>query len=367
VTRIASPSILYFFIAILLTSVFAMPLGAQTASVRLEGITWNPSGDPISGVLLTAVENTTGRQHETVSDSEGYYRFLALPPGIYTITAKTKDFKDVIHRGIALYPPDTTTENLTFEVSAIDKEVPLSDSLRINDSANSGAFPRREIEALPLVDRNPLSLVIYQPGVQIYGGKENESTVNGTRKGMNRTMMDGMSVSDPVNLGMGSSLLSMNPDSVADIQIVTSGAKAEYGGSGGGYFVVASRTGAKSWTGTLYDYFRNKNLNANEFFTNASNLPRTGLTRNIYGGTASGPLGDKTILFANVEGTRMNQTRHINSMVLREEARAGVFRWYEPDDITRDDTTRRSFNRSPNFPKTQPRMTPISTTISGMD
>ncbi len=328
-----------------------MPLGAQTASVRLEGITWNPSGDPISGVLLTAVENTTGRQHETVSDSEGYYRFLALPPGIYTITAKTKDFKDVIHRGIALYPPDTITENLTFEVSAIDKVVPVSDSLRVNDSASSGAFPRREIEGLPLVDRNPLSLVIYQPGVQIYGGKENESTVNGTRKGMNRTIMDGMSVSDPVNPGMGSSLLSMNPDSVADVQIVTSGAKAEYGGSGGGYFVVASRTGAKSWTGTLYDYFRNKNLNSNEFFTNAANLPRTGLTRNIYGGTASGPLGDKTILFANVEGTRMNQTRHINSLVLREEARAGVFRWYEPDDITRNDTTRRSFDIVANDPR----------------
>jgi hypothetical protein len=351
VTRIASPSIRYFFIAILLTSVFALTLGAQTASIRLEGIVWNPTGEPVSGAMLTAVEDTTGRQHETVSDSEGYYRFLALPPGTYTVTAKTKDFKDVIHRGIALYSPDSITENLSFEVSAIDKEVPVSDSLRVNDSANSGAFPRREIEALPLVDLNPLSLVIFQPGVQINGGKEKESTVNGTRKGMNRTLMDGISVSDPVNPGIGSSLLSLNPDSVADVQIVTSGAKAEYGGSGGGYFVVASRTGAKSWTGTIYDYFRNKKLDANEFFTNAANLPRPGLTRNIFGATAAGPLGDKAVLFANVEANRTNQTQYINSMVLREDARAGVFRWYEPDDTTRDDTTRRSFDIVANDPR----------------
>ena len=328
-----------------------MTLGAQTASIRLEGITWNPSGEPISGVLLTAVEDTTGRQHKAVSDSEGYYRFLALPPGTYTVTAKTKDFKDVIHRSIALYSPDTITENLSFEVSAIDKEVPLSDSTRVNDSANSGAFPRREMEALPLVDRNPLSLLVYQPGVQINGGKENESTVNGTRKGMNRTLMDGISISDPVDLGIGSSLLSMNPDSVADLQIVTSGAKAEYGGSGGGYFIVASRTGAKSWTGNIYDYFRNKKLDANDFFSNAAGLPRSGLTRDIFGATASGPLGDKTVLFANVEGNRTNQTRPINSMVLREKARAGLFQWYTPDDTTRDSTTVKSFDIPANDPR----------------
>ena len=132
-----------------------MTLGAQTASVRLEGITWNPSGDPIAGVILTAVEDSTGRQHETLSDSEGYYRFLALPPGTYTVTAKAKEFKDVVHRGIALFSPDSITENFSFEVSAIDKEVPVSDATRVNDSANTGYFPRRQIEALPIVDREP--------------------------------------------------------------------------------------------------------------------------------------------------------------------------------------------------------------------
>ena len=350
-TRIASPRILCFIIAILLTSVFALTLGAQTSSVRLEGITWDPSGDPIPGVILTAVEGATGRQHEALSDSEGYYRFLALPPGTYTVTAKTKNFKDVIHRGITLFPPDTITENFSFEVSAIDKEVPVGDSTRVNDSANSGAFPRREIEALPLEDRNPLSLLVFQPGIQTNGGKESESTVNGTRKGMNRLLMDGISMTDPSDLGIGSSLLSLNPDSVSNMQIVTSGAKAEYGGSGGGYFVVSSRPGAKSWSGNVYDYFGNKNMNANDFFINSAGLDRQGYTRNIFGGTISGPLKEKTLLFANFEANITNQSRHVNSMVLTEEARAGLFRWYEPYDSTQDDSTLRTFNIAANDPR----------------
>ena len=332
-------------------SVFATALGAQTASIRLEGITWNPSGDPIAGVVLTAVEDETGRQYEAISDNDGYYRFLVLPPGIYTVTAKTKDFKDVILRGISLFSPESITENFSFEVSAIDKVIPVSDTTRINDSANSGSFPQRELEALPLVDQDPLSLLIYQPGIQINGGMEGDSTVNGTRKGMNRIFMDGISITDPTSIGIGNSMLSLNTDSVADVQILTSGAKAEYGGSGGGYFAIASRTGTKSWKGSIYDYFRNKNLDANEFFTNAAKLPREGLTRNIFGGSTSGPLGNKTLLFANFEANRTNQTRHANSVVLREKARTGIFQWYVPDDPTQDETTVRSFNIPANDPR----------------
>ena len=112
--RFASPSITSLIIAILLTSVFSVSLIAQTASIRLEGIVWDPSGDPLPDVTLTAVEETTGRQTETVSDAEGYYRFLTLPPGAYTVTAKAKGFKDIILRNILLYSPDTISQNFSF-------------------------------------------------------------------------------------------------------------------------------------------------------------------------------------------------------------------------------------------------------------
>ena len=152
VTRFASHGYSGLIIAILFASAFAVPLQAQSASIRLEGIVWDPAGDPLADVALTAVEEDTGRQTETVSDSDGYYRFLALPPGTYTVTAKAKAFKDVIHRHIVLTSPDSIVENISFEVSAIDREIAAGEYLRLNDSANSGAFSRSHMDALPLID-----------------------------------------------------------------------------------------------------------------------------------------------------------------------------------------------------------------------
>jgi hypothetical protein len=142
VIRVASPGIISLIIAMLLSSMFAAPAGAQTASVRLEGIVWDPTGEPLADVALTAVDEETGRKTETVSDSEGYYRFLALPPGIYTVTATAKGFKDVVHRSKRLYLPEVAVENFSFEVSAIEKEASPGEAPKLNDSATSGAFSK---------------------------------------------------------------------------------------------------------------------------------------------------------------------------------------------------------------------------------
>jgi hypothetical protein len=362
VKRFTSPGFLSFVTAILLVSIFAISLQAQTASVRLEGIVWDPSGEPIPGAALTAVEEKSGLQMETASDSEGYYRFLALPPGIYTVTAKSKEFKDVIHRNIVLFSPDTTIDNISFEVSAIDKEIPIQENPRINDSANTGSFFNKQIDSLPVVDRNPFSLFVYQPGVQISGGNEAASTVNGMRKATSNIRMDGMLITDLTTPGIESSWLTVNPDSLSDIQIVTLGAKAEYGGSAGAQFILATRRGTKSWTGSFYDYFRSRKLNAGEFFTNAANFPRPGLERNIFGASMSGPVGSKTRVFGNFEGNITDQQLIRNRLVLTSDAKTGVFQWYDPTDTTRDNTTVKKFD----IPANDPRGIGIDPTIAAI-
>jgi hypothetical protein len=335
----------------LLSSMFAAPAGAQTASVRLEGIVWDPTGEPLADVALTAVDEETGRKTETVSDSEGYYRFLALPPGIYTVTATAKGFKDVVHRSKRLYLPEVAVENFSFEVSAIEKEASPGEAPKLNDSATSGAFSKRELDAAPLMNRNLLSLSIYQPGIQINTDRDGESSVNGARKMMNRITLDGITISDPTNSTMGSSLLTTSPDAVSAIQTFTSGAKAEYGETGGGQFILSSRSGSKVWSGEVYDYFRSRVLNANEFFTNTLNIPRPGLASNIFGITLSGPLGDKTRIFGNYEGNRTDQQLIRNRITLSASAKAGIFKWYTPDDVKRNNDTQRTFDIAANDPR----------------
>lgn len=330
-TRVATLFIYGLGIVILLMSGFSVALSAQTGSIRLEGIVWDPSGNALPGAVLTAVEESTRRQSDSVSDSDGHYIFLSLQPGVYTVTAKSKGFKDVTHRSISLFKPGTVSENFSFEVSAIDKESSTGEMPRLAESESSGWFSRKQIEALPLQDRNSLSLLIFQPGVGIQGGNPGQSAINGTRPAMNSIVLDGVTVTAQVEPQLDLSLLAINPDSISDMQIITSNAKAEYGRSGGAQFTVTSRQGSKTWSKELYDYSTNKYVDANDFFNNASRISKPEFTRNIFGGSISGPaFGQKNLLFLNIEGNRTDDEIIENRLVLTPEAKSGVFRWYTP-------------------------------------
>jgi hypothetical protein len=329
----------------------AIPLEAQTGSIRLEGVVRDPTGAPLPDATLTAVEESTGYQAEAVSNQDGRYSFPVLSPGIYTVTAKSEGFRNVIHRRIFLYSPGSIVENFGFEVSEIDREIGPDLRPDISESRTSESYSRANIESLPLLNRDPLALTAYQPGVQINGGNEGISTINGTRQNMNSIGMDGLSTANPINPRLGVSLVTTNPDSVSDIQIVTTGAKAEYGGAGGGQIVVVSRSGAQSWSGDLYDYFSNRMFNANYFFDNANRIPQSGFNRHIFGATAAGPITDDTLLFANYEGNRTAQGVARNRLVLTETAKAGIFQWYRPDDTARDEETVLSYDIAANDPR----------------
>jgi hypothetical protein len=348
VTRLSHNFIASSIIAILIASVFAIPIKAQTGSMRLEGIVWDPSGNPLPDAQMSAVEATTGLQYETRSDRDGYYRYLVLPPGIYTVTAKAKGFKDVIHRSIFLYSAGSLSDNFTFEGSAIEKEIGPNERINLLDSPMAGSFSRRELEALPLLNRDPLSLLINQSSVQINGGSEDLSTVNGARRGMISILRDGLSITDPVSPAITASMMPTNPDSIEDLQIISSGGNAEYGRSGSAQVIMLSRPGANTWSKSVYDYFQNKRFNSNNFFNNAANLPRPQFTRNMFGADVSGPLGDKSRLYVNFEGNLIDQKIVRNRTVLTSTAKTGLFQWYTPDDTTRDSTTIKTFNIAAN-------------------
>jgi hypothetical protein len=331
VTRVATLSVCSLTIAILIMSGFSLPLLAQSGSIRLEGTVWDPTGTSLEGALLSAVEESTNRKADAVSDADGHYVFLSLQPGIYTVTVKSKGYKDVIHRNIHLFQASSVSEDFSFEVSAIDKEITPAELTRVNDSATTGSLSAKEIGALPILNRDPLSLLIYQPGVQVNPDARGYSTVNGTRPAMNNIGLDGISTLDPVQPHLDSSIVVISPEAVSDIQILTTGAKAEYGRSGGAQIMATSRMGTNSWSGEVYDYFKNKSLDANDFFNNASGIPKPTFTRNIYGASLSGPaFGKDTRLFLNFEGNHTNQQITRNRLVLTDEAKSGLFRWYAP-------------------------------------
>ncbi len=321
-------------LAVLFTMLIAVSLGAQSTSTLLEGTVRDPSGKPIPGAVLTAVNEDSEWQFEVVSDAAGRYVFLALPAGTYTVSAKMDGFKQIVRRHIPLLLHGALRTFFVLEPgdsSSIEEQTASGDVLRLNDAQLSGFISAQNLKDLPMPERDPLSLVVYQPGVQILGGNEGYSNVNGTRQGMNEVSMDGVSVTEQVNPRLGISMLATNADAVDVARLITLQGKAEYGRSAGAQIIMASPSGGRLWSGNIFDYFRNEWLDANDFFNNSANIGRPRFKRNIFGASISGPVWkDDTFLFVNFTGQRTKQEVVRNRLVLTPEAKTGLFQWYIP-------------------------------------
>jgi hypothetical protein len=278
------------------------------------------SRDPVSGATLTLVDEVSGWQIEGSSNSEGRCVFLTVRAGTYTLSVKAQGFAQAVRRKVSLLLPASTTESITLvpgDPASIDESDSRIERLALQESQNGGAISQNALRVLPLFSLDPLSLAAYQPGIQVKGGDEGASSVSGMRPSSNSMTMDGISVSDPVNPRLGFSLIGTNPDSVDNMRVITSGAKAEYGGSAGGQVEISSVHGGKTWSANLFDYYRANALTANDFFLKINDIPRPKLVRNIFGGSISGPVSsNKTLLFANFEGFRNNQDISENRTVL---------------------------------------------------
>ncbi|MEJ2110691.1 MAG: TonB-dependent receptor [Acidobacteriota bacterium] len=341
--RIHSRSTVFLVLTLFIILVAPAAIRAQSTSARLSGTVWDPSDIPTPGVILTAVEEATGWQSETVSDENGRYVFTSLRPGSYTVFTRAKGYQQITRRSIYLPVNGNISESFTLDIATADETVEVEETIALDNSDLYSDISPRDLEILPMYSRNPLNLAAHVAGFQTNGGAEGVSTSNGARKGMNSLRIDGIEVSDPMDPSLELSVVEVTPDSIQTFRVITSGAKAEFGGAGGAYLGAVSQIGSKVWHGNAYEYHANKSLNANEYFRRTAGLDRPDFRRNIFGGSLSGPLGsNRTLLFGFYEGNRADSEVRRNRLVLtddadddeneglNDEAKAGVFRWYTP-------------------------------------
>ena len=284
--------------------------------------------------MVTATHDQSGWFQQTQSDSSGHFAFPALRPGVYTVLVESKGFRPAAHVKVVLDGTGSVVERFIVAPGgsreAVTEDSP-KDRIETSESQVSGAFLRRDLEILPLESRLPLPLAALQPGVQLRGGDPELSVVNGTWQFSNNLILDGVEMNDPVDPHLGVSTVETNPDSIEQVAIVTSTGKAEYGRNAGAQVLMSTRSGGAKWSGSAFDYFRDRALNANDFFNNASNIPKPKLTQNIFGGTFGGPLiQDKTFLFGSYQGRYTTEDTPRVRTVLTPTAKTGIFQWYTP-------------------------------------
>ena len=166
----------------------------------------------------------------------------------------------------------------------------------------------RTLTNMPLNGRDMLDLALLQPGVtesnDDNGGAGNYSIAGGRTDsvtflldgGLNNDLLDNSNVLDP------------NPDAVAEFRILTSDYTAEYGRNGGGVISVVTKSGTNQIHGSAFEFIRNRDFDANDYFNKQQGLPRLDLKRNQFGATLGGPIvKDKAFFFAAYQGQRQIQ------------------------------------------------------------
>jgi len=317
----------------LLFPLFALANGAAS---RLEVIVEDASGKAIAGARITVIHSR--RETRATSDANGGFVFPSLAPGRYDVSVQADGFQPAAHLRVPLQGATAVRERFVLvpgSATGVQEQAAVEERLRIGESTISGHFSGSDLVSLPLLERSPALLSVWQPGTQIRGGAEAFSSVNGARQGSNSVRLDGLEVSDPVSPNLAFTVAPNNSDTIDEITVVTHEAKAEYGRNAGAQIEMLTRSGGSSWSGNAFEYFRNRALNANDFFNNSMALERPQFDQNLFGFSLGGPLpGGKTLVFGNYEGRRTAREIPRNRTVPTPETKAGLFRWLPPGSST---------------------------------
>jgi hypothetical protein len=311
----------------------------QTQTARLVGTIHDSTGAVVPNAKVTVVNLATRLSTEATSNSTGDYVIPVLQPGNYSLAVEASGFRKAVIAGIQLDAAANVSQSVTLEVGQLTETVEVTANtvtVQTSDSQVAASLTLSDIATLPQLARTPLTLAVFQPGVQIFPTANGSSSgadysfahVNGLRQGSSNNTLDGIDVNDSVAPRMGLSLTANNTDSVEEARIVTDGGKAEYGRSAGGQIQLITRSGTNQFHGNGFDYLRNRDLNANDFFDNGAGVPIPVLIQNNFGGSFGGPIKhNKLFIFGNYQGIRTHAQGVQNTVVPTATADQGIFEW----------------------------------------
>jgi hypothetical protein len=308
--------------------IFASTLAAfaQTATTSLRGVIADPSGSVVPGAKVTLTDQATGVSYDAVSSDSGYYIFPVVQPAQYRIAVTAPGFATE-QSLITLLVSQPVTLNFSLKISSTTVTVNVNSAaqdLNLTDATEGNSVGTSVIEALPMDERNPISLLTLQPGV-LYIGDNTDSrqgAVAGGRSDQGNVTLDGLDDNDEVFGTAFTGILRSTLDSTEEFRVVTSNGTAEAGRSSGAQIELITKSGTNKYHGALYEYYRPDNVVANSYFNKYSelssgtpNLPQFYLV-NTFGGAFGGPIKkDKLFYFFNYEGNRVGTHQVVGATV----------------------------------------------------
>lgn len=316
----------------LLTVIAAAFAGAQVATGNISGYIRDSSGAVVPNATVTAKMVEQDAVRTTKTDATGFYSLLSLPPGQYEMTVEVTGFQKQIQTGLRLTVGQNLRVDGTLQVGSVQNQVTVGAQAPLVDTTAatlSGLIDDQRVQDLPINGRNVIGLARILPGVLNVNAPQNmsdarggpEMDVNGGRPNMNLFTLNGGYFNNPSrNTGINFP----PPDAVQEIRIQTANFSAEYGRNPGSQVNVVSKAGTNELHGAAWEFLRNNDLNARNFFS--PSVPA--LHQNQFGVAAGGPIKKNSVFaFGTYEGLRdRREAQTIESFLPTTAERSGDFR-----------------------------------------
>ncbi len=322
-------SSIYLF---LLTFLFLPLLAAQIDTGRVEGTVKDSSGAVVPNTKVTLRNNATGVVQTASSANSGTYVFEAVKPGTYTIIAESPGFEKYTALNIIAHVQQNLDAEITLTPGEVTTGVTVSAAaplLQAEDASLGQTITGEEVNNLPLAGRNWVSLAQLSAGVTTTAGGTTGSALfvtNGVNFWQNDIRLDGIDNNEEIYGGTQfgtNAAFTPPPDAIQEFKLQTGDFSAEFGHSTGSVLNAVIKSGSNQLHGNFWEYVRNTDFNANDYFANETDQPRPSYHQNQFGGTIGGPVylpklyhgQDKTFFFFDYQGTRIAEPSPSSSYV----------------------------------------------------
>src|SRR5712692_6745910 len=331
------------FVLLLLVGVLGVlqPAWGQDVTSAIVGTVTDPSGAPIKDANVTVTDTERGTVLTARTSDVGSYNVLRVPLGTYSLKVSAPGFQTAAYPAFTLQLNQTARVNVQMKVGQVSETVEVTGSapvLQTQTTEVGNVIDARTSDNLPLATRNYVQLTLLAPGVisvdpQSMNKGSNTAEeggrpyINGNREQSNNFLLDGVD-----NNQASDNLLAFtpSPDAIAEFNLITQNASAEFGNYNGGIVNVTIKSGTNKFHGDIFEFFRNDKFNANKWEngltagTAAGVLPTPKLRWNMFGGTVGGPImKNKLFFFADYQGGRLDSPASASFITVLTPAEIG--------------------------------------------
>jgi outer membrane receptor protein involved in Fe transport len=337
------------FLPLVLLLVCSLAAGAQTITANINGTVTDASGAVIPNAKVAATNVDTGVVTAATTNNDGIYNIRFLQIGNYKVTIDSPGFATSTYGPFVLETGQNAKIDGKLGLAGTQQKVSVQAEvaplINTENPTIATTLDTRAIENIPLVGRNLTAITMFLPGAvstqpnsfvsnaavsgplsgnNMSGQSSGASvSVNGNRQQANQYLLDGMNINQTLDDTQG---YVPNVDAIAQVQVISANASAEYGNVNGGDVLYQTKSGTNNWHGSMFYFVNNYNLDANSWKNNFTSVAKNSYTRNLFGGTFGGPiLKDKLFFFVDYQGGRFHSGGTSTASVYTQKMRNGDF------------------------------------------